>query len=145
LPPLPPLYVSKCIIFCYLRFVTVETFRKEEKMPKSLMKVSVLLKSFLTWTCLAKRGNQSKVAHAVSASKKDAGSSGQAIDIASAEPETEIENKQNLKKEEEDKKKREKEEFSSYLAVLNYMALFVLFLIVFSCDLFFWVSIGTYN
>jgi hypothetical protein len=44
---------------------------------------------------------------------------------------------------EENKKKKEKEEFDSNLVALNYLAFVGLFLIIFSCDMAFWILIGS--
>ena len=47
--------------------------------------------------------------------------------------------KENLTEDDENMKKREKE-FDSNVVVLNYLASVLLFLIILSCDLAFWIS-----
>jgi hypothetical protein len=100
-------------------------------MPECLIKVAVNLKKF---QFQSGKSNRSKVAQAELAKV-------QQIDVQELVADNEAKERA-AKEEEENKKKSEKAEFDSNMAFLNSLAFFMLFLIIFSCDLAFWLSIG---
>ena len=104
-------------------------------MPKSLIKVANLIKIVFN----TKKTENSKVVPVMLVKVN------QAIEPNKKEDnpvEAVIESKEKLELDEENKKKKEKEEFDSSVAVLNYLACFILFIIIFTCDLALWISMG---
>ncbi len=122
------------------RFVTAEYLNKSKKMPVYLIKVANYIKNCPFRACLLGLfANRSKVVQTklvkVSPSENPDNKPNFSI-------ETENEARERSAKEEENKKKSEKAEFDSNLGFLNSLAFFTLFLIIFFCDMAFWILAG---
>ncbi len=115
------------------RFVFAEYMNKSRKMPECLIKVTVYMKKF---QFQSGKSSRSKVVQV-----------DQPLDNQDNKPdisiETENEAKERAAKEEENKKKIEKSEFDSNLGFLNSLAFFLLLLIIFCCDMVFWILAGS--
>ena len=119
--------------------MTAEYLNKSRKMPEYLIKVAVYVKKFQFQSIVS---NHSKAADGDSSEICP-------TDNQEKDPEisviTEKDICERVAKEEEQKKNKkyiERAKFDSNLSFLNSLAFFALFLIIFWCDLAFWILIG---
>ncbi len=116
--------------------MTVEYLNKSNKMTECLFKVAVNLKKF---RFQSGKSSHFKAAHLDLVKVQPLDNQDKKTDV-SVEKEKEV--KERAVNEEENKKKSEKPEFDSNMAFLNSLAFFTLFLIIFCCDMAFWITIG---
>ncbi len=108
-------------------------------MPSLFVKVAFFIKNLLFWVFPpTKMSNAAKINPVIMNGKpqKESEPPADATVIKMEILTKEIED------EEEMKRVKKKEEFDSNVAALNYFAFLTLFLIIFSCDLAFWILIG---
>ncbi len=108
----------------------VDHFTKTQKIPKTLVKVAVSTRKVLSWIFKKNQPTNTKKTGSIKAAKKT-----EQVQVVDVE-------KQGVEHE-SNEMLGDKEEFDSNVSALNSLAFSLLFLVIFSCNMGIWVSIGS--